>query len=122
MGINYLFRKPAFPIICDIDGYVIGAKTEKALLKKLSELELRENEFYNVIDKTGEGWSLYTHQNMMISPLTFKKKWTKLEIIKMYNDRKNNKGITEKKYSEKSLSSKPLRKILSDIIDLASKL
>jgi GNAT superfamily N-acetyltransferase len=49
-------------------------------------------------------------------PLVLKKKWTKLELIRLYNSRRNN--ADENIYSEKSLSAKRFDKILSDITNL----
>jgi hypothetical protein len=57
---------------------------------------------------------------MMISPLTIKKRWTKLEIIKLFNERENVEVGEGKKYSEKSLSAKCLEKIISDLVELSS--
>jgi len=40
---------------------------------------------YNALDSTGEGWSFYPDR-WVLSPLCSKKRWTKLEIIKLYNN------------------------------------
>lgn len=117
MELQYLFRKPKFPMVANIEGQFIGAKTPKDFLNKLSQIQIDQDKSYNMVDINGEGWSLYVSK-MVISPLTIKKKWTKLEIIKLFNERDNLQLAYEKMYSEKSLSSKSLDKIISDLIDL----
>jgi hypothetical protein len=55
---------------------------------------------------------------MVISPLTFKKRWTKREIIKLFNERENVELGEGKKYSERSLSAKRLDKIIFDLVEM----
>ena len=112
--IAYIFRKPKYPIICNIDGYILGAKSEKSFLKQLNNVEIDPEKNYDLIDISAEGW-WFLPNYMAISPLTMKKKWFKKEIISLYNNRKNS---TEKKYSERSLSAKRFDKIFNDIIEL----
>ena len=113
--INFLFRKPKFPIICDIDGYVIAAKSISGFEKQLSTYNIHKVSRYPIVDVTGEGWSFYP-EHMAISPLTTKKKWFKKEVIAIFNNRKNNTAnIT---YSEKSISAKRYDKIFQDIVGL----
>jgi hypothetical protein len=119
MKIRYLFRKPTFPIIINIEGFFIGAKTLKELSNKLTNIQFDSDKSYDLVDITGEGWSLSTPK-MVISPLTFKKKWTKRQIIKLFNERKNIELAEGKKYSEKSLSAKRLDKIIFDIVEISS--
>lgn len=106
-------------MIGNFEGYFIGAQNAHELSSKLAEIQLDEDKSYNLLDFTGEGWSLYTAQ-MAISPLTAKKRWTKLEIIKLFNERKNTELWDGKKYSEKSLSAKRLDKVISDLVDISS--
>ncbi len=116
MDIKYVFRKPIFPIIINLDGNVIAATTQN-LLKQLSQFELNLNGCYDAIDQSGEGFGLYVYEDSFaISPLVVKKKWTKLELIQLYNGRKNK--ADEPAYSEKSLSAKKFDRIVSDIAAL----
>jgi hypothetical protein len=117
--LNYLFRKPEYPVICDIDGYVVAAKSEKSFVKYLSDVRLDPEKTYNLIDATAEGW-VFVPKHLMISPLTFKKHWSKKEIISIFNGRKN-PSSGEVQYSEKSLSSKRFDRIFEDIVDLLLK-
>jgi hypothetical protein len=115
--IRYFWRKPTYPILCNIDGHMVGAKSDKILGKKLSLLVLDESKQYDVINSTGEGWLLLA-ESMVLSPVNFlKPKWTKLEIIRLYNNRINKPDPNEKPYSEKSLSAKKLKKIIRDLVD-----
>ena len=115
--IRHFFRKPKYPILCEINGHLIGAKSDRTLAKKLSLLELDDSKQYDVIDLTGEGWLLLT-DHMVLSPVNFRKKrWTKLEIIRLFNNRANKSDSDEKPYSEKSLSAKKIDKIFRYIVE-----
>ncbi len=113
--ITYIFRKPKYPIICNIDGYILGAKSEASFLKQLNNVALDPDKNYDLIDISAEGWR-FSPNHMAVSPLTMKKKWFKKEIISLYNNRRNSTdGNT---YNDKSLSAKRFDKIFSDIIEL----
>ena len=88
MEFRYLFRKPTFPLVGSVEGHFIGAKKPKDLSSQLVKIQFIKDESFNLVDITGEGWSLYTAE-MMVSPLTIKKRWTKLEIIKLFGESKN---------------------------------
>jgi hypothetical protein len=119
MEFRYLFRKPTFPLVGSVEGHFIGAKNPEDLSSQLVKIQFNKDGSYDLADFTGEGWSLYIAE-MMISPLTIKKRWTKLEIIKLFNERENVEVGEGKKYSEKSLSAKCLDKIISDLVELSS--
>ena len=119
MELYYLFRKPIFPMVANIEGHFIGANNPQVLSNELAKIHLKKDGIYSLVDFTGEGWDIYT-EKMFISPLAIKKKWTKLEIIKLFNERKNTELGEGKKYSEKSLSAKRLDKIISDLVEISS--
>lgn len=114
--IQYFFRKPVYPVIIDIKGNLICGFSASTLARHLSKLSDLEDQTYRAIDSTGEGWSFYP-AHWILTPLTIKKRWTKLEIIRLYNDRKN-KNPGDCQYSEKSLSAKRLDKIIFEIAEL----
>ncbi|HHD56981.1 MAG TPA: hypothetical protein ENK89_04815 [Desulfobulbaceae bacterium] len=116
--LQYLFRKPKFPLIISIEGHFIGAKTPADLLKKLSRVPFGDSAYYQAIDKTGEGWN-FSPEQRLLSPLTFKKRWTKKEIISLFNQRINKEDGQQEQYSEKSLSSKRLDRIITDLVKLS---
>ena len=105
-------------MVANIEGHFIGANTPKDLIVKLSQIQIDQDKSYDMVDFTGEGWSLYTPK-MVISPLTMKKKWTKLEIIHLFNNRENTELAGGEKYSEKSLSAKRLDRIISDLVNIS---
>ena len=117
--VQFLFRKPKYPVIVDIDGVVVCGRSAITLAKRLSKLINLQEKSYDAIDSTGEGWSFY-FDKWVLSPLCLKKRWTKLEIIRLYNNRKN-KTSDHVTYSEKSLSSKRLDMIFNDIFELLNK-
>jgi hypothetical protein len=114
--VSYLFRKPKFPILCNVDGFIIAAKSEKSFRRQINVMDVRPDKFYDVVDVSGEGWVFYaTH--MVISPLTVKKRWFKKEVIALYNNRESSSRQNER-YSEKSISSKRFDEIFRDIVNL----
>ena len=116
--IRYLFRLPRFPVICNVDGVLVGAKSSNALESQIEALDLSSGKDYSLVDASGEGWALAT-EHMVVSPLIAKKRWTKGEIILMFNtsDNAQQSGAT---YSDKSLSSKRLDRIVADVVELIS--
>jgi hypothetical protein len=117
--LNYIFRKPEFPIICNFDGIIVAAKSEVSFTRQLDKLELDINKSYHWISVSGEGW-MFLPQHLAVSPLSVKKKWFKKDIIALYNGRKNSGGDGNQ-YSNKSLSAKRFEKIFKDIVELLLK-
>jgi hypothetical protein len=116
---RYFFRKPKFPVFVSIEGNLICGKSAITLARRLSKIENLHNNTYKAIDSSGEGWSFHPQQ-WLISPLTLKKRWTKLELIRLFNERGNKKS-EDPLYSEKSLSAKRLERIINDIFELLNK-
>jgi len=114
--VRYLFRQPRFPVICDIEGVLIGAESPDEFVEQLSGLKLQLNKQLPVIDATGEGWGFYTDV-MVISPFVIKKRWTKKEIINMFNGSDTARSLG-RQYSTKSLSSKRLDLIVRQIVEI----
>ena len=112
-----MFRKPKFPLIGNFEGHFISAQNTRELTRKLSKISL-EDKTYNFLDSTGEGWAIYT-EHMVISPIATKKRWTKKEIIALFNERKNLELADGEMYSEKSLSSKRVHKIIYDLVEMS---
>ncbi len=117
--LQYFFRKPRFPVLVSIEGDLICGKSPNTLSRRLLKSEYVREKSYNAIDIKGEGWGFYP-EHWLITPLSLKKRWTKLEIIKLYNSRKNKKN-EDIIYSEKSLSTKRLDRIIADIVEILNK-
>jgi hypothetical protein len=112
MDVQYLYKKPVFPVICNIQNNLIAARNHEALVHLLEKFTFSEEE-YEIVDFAREGWEFYPNNNI-VSPLTSKKQWNKKELIALYN---NSNGVTEK-YPEKYLSNKPFDFIFMDLVKL----
>jgi len=112
--IRFFFRRPKFPVICDVQGVLVGAETSRKLYEQLNSMELPMGEQIPLIDATAEGWVVII-DHMIVSPLTFKKHWTKKEVIELFNKSKTARqaGV---EYPATSLSSKRFERILGEII------
>jgi len=117
--LKYLFRPPKFPVIISIEGYFIGAETPADFLQQVKQAPADAKGIYDMVDATGEGWS-FLSEHMVISPITFKKRWTKKQIISLFNQRINKEAGQQELYSEKSISSKRLERIIADLVRLSS--
>jgi hypothetical protein len=112
--LNFLFRKPRLPIIIDTNAGLIGAKSWATCAKRLATITFPDMAPRDVIDATGEGFSLHP-EHLAFSPLTFKKRWTKKAIIELYN---GSKGHGRPDYPTTSLGNKSLEKVVKDIVEL----
>jgi len=111
-----LFRVPTFPLICDVSGVLIAAETPEQFDDAISTLSLPAGEELPVIDGSAEGWVFHVDY-MVMSPMTIKKRWTKKEIIALYNnsDAAKRSGV---EYSTKSLSAKRIDRIIAEVAAL----
>lgn len=115
--ITYFFSKPKYPVIVDLDGVLVAAKSARSLFGKLQRHELVEQQSYEAFDKTGESWSLMVVQSeAVLAPFNFTKRPTKLELIRWFNNRKN-KPAGEADFPEKSFSNLKRDRILLEIAD-----
>ena len=113
-AINFLFRKPRFPLIIDTGYGLLGANSWAACEKRLATITFPDMAPRDIIDATGEGFSLYP-EHIAFSPLTSKKRWTKAAIIELYNSQK---APGRPEYPTTSLGNKSLEKVVKDIVDL----
>lgn len=113
--IDYLFRKPKFPVIGVIDDWLVTAASEALFQRRVAKIRLEPDTKYSIIDASGEDWEFYSDK-MYVVP-TMRRKWSKKKIIQTYNQSRNcaQTGIT---YSEKSLSSKRFEVVIGDIVEL----
>jgi hypothetical protein len=113
-AMNFLFRKPHFPLIIDTGYGLLGAKSWALCEKRLAKITFPDMAPRDVIDSTAEAFSLYP-EHLVFSPLTFKKRWTKAAIIDLYNTQK---GPERPEYPTKSPGNKSLEKVVKDIVEL----
>ncbi len=119
MEIDFILRKPTYPLICDIDGKLFVAKSKSELKRKLSKFQLDSNRKYDIIDFTGKAWKLDPRLEV-ISPIIFsprKKAWSKQRLVDLYNSSQ----YTDIKYSDKSLPNKRYEIVFLDLVELISK-
>ncbi len=67
-----------------------------------------------VVDATAEGFGFYLKM-MLISPLVTKKRWTKAEVITLYNDRKKPDAP---EYGNVSLSNRGFDRVVNELVQL----
>ena len=114
--IQYLFRKPRFPVICNIDGCLVGARSGQDLQNQLDAMELRDGAHFPLVDSSAEGWALVA-EYMVISPIVADKRWTKRKVIGLFNQSNNAKELGVA-YSERGLSAKRFDRIMSEIVHI----
>ncbi len=90
--IQYAFRRPRFPIICAVGGELVSAWSAVDFQRQIERFEIQSGEVLDVVDATGEGWSFHSDL-MIVSPLTFKKRWTKSAVIRLFNESENARRI-----------------------------
>ena len=117
--LRYFFRMLKYPVLCCIDEQVFSASSENQFLQQLSSYSLDQEARYVVIDITGENWTFYPEE-MLLSPLNFKKRWTKLQLIRLVNTRSNKSNPDELPYSEKSLTAKRFDRIFQDLVAMTN--
>jgi len=114
--IKYFFRSPVFPVICDVGKALVGADSPEQLEAHLASLDLPAESQLPLVDANAEGWVFdTTHQ--VVSPLTFKKRWTKKEVIAMFNASTATRKLG-RQYSDRSLSAKRFDRIMGEIVAL----
>jgi hypothetical protein len=116
--IQYAFRRPRFPIICAVGDELISARSAVGFQRQIERFEIQSGEVLDVVDATGEGWSFHSDL-MIVSPLTFKKRWTKSAVIRLFNESENARRIGVA-YPETSLSGKSVSRIITDVAALAA--
>jgi hypothetical protein len=116
--LTWSFRSPHYPLLCFIGDEIIGAHSGTELDAKIAAIELPANLDIAMVDGSGEGWTLHV-ELMIVSPLTLKKSWQKLELIRLFNQ-SHTAARLGVRYPETSLSNKKLPRIVADLARLAS--
>ena len=115
MAIRYWPRKPRFPIIVDTGRGLVGALTGADCAKRIARLgPFERDESMLVVDSTSEGFGFYPRM-MLISPLTTKKRWTKADVIALYNDRKKPDAPD---YAPGSISNRGFNRVVHEVVQL----
>ena len=116
--IRYVFRRPRFPIVCAVADELVSAGSPAAFQRQIERLELECDAVLDIVDATGEGWAFHA-ELMVVSPLTLKKRWRKLAVIRLFNESQNARRIGGT-YPETALSGRPLARIIADVAALVA--
>jgi hypothetical protein len=108
------FRAPIFPVVGHADGRLFSARSLKGLIAVLQRLDRPAAEaIVRLVDSTGEEF-WYTLELRVLSPGLLFKRWTKRQIIDLYNGHNR----MNPPYPVHSLSNKRLSQIVGEIADL----
>jgi hypothetical protein len=116
---NVLFRNPEYPVIVISEDKLTVATNIRELAESCIASKIPEGEtVIKAIDSSAEEF-WYSPDNFAIAPGFAFKKWTKKQIVELYNSSSDAKK-SDKKYPLKSLSSKKLSRIIGDVCELLS--
>ena len=112
-----LFRGPVYPAIIISDKRLYSAfDIEELAIGCMSSNPVKGSSTIQVVDSTGEEfWFTPEHNAMSFGFLS--KKWTKKKIIELFN-KSSNAETAKLEYPLKSLSSKRLAKIITDVCEV----
>lgn len=114
---NYLFRSPKFPVLLDLGDRLICANNRAQFEKKVAQLNLAGEEARRMIDSTAEGFALYP-KSQVVAPSIGVRRWTKQQIIDLYNLRR---APSAPEMTTTSLGNKSLQRIVSEAVSLLSR-
>ncbi len=114
--LTFAFRRPKFPLICDLDGDVFAAGSAAALLRRLNAVGLPDEKKMRFVDATGESW-MFLQKEMIFAPKFFPRTWRKIEIINLFNGSRaaKQRGLH---YPERRLANRRLDVIVREIAAL----
>ncbi len=109
-----LFRRPKFPVIGYADKKLFSAVELSTLASILVCFKPSSGkDIVQMVDATGEEF-WYTRKQLVLSPGFTNKRWTKRQVIDLYNSHIG----SDLRYSVRSLSNKRLLEIVAEISDL----
>ena len=118
-AITYAFRKPRFPLICDLDGDLFAAQSPAALQRRLDGLELTAERKARFVDANGESWMFLANERIL-APEFPMRTWRKIEIIRLFNGSRNANEMGLR-YPERRLANRRLDMIVCDITALLTR-
>jgi hypothetical protein len=115
----FAFRKPRFPLICDLDGDLFAAESAAALRRLLGRAQLPDEKKMRFVDTRGESWTFLPDQ-MIFAAEFFPRTWRKIEIINLFN---RSRVARERghHYSDRSLGNRRLDVIVGEVAGLLKK-
>jgi len=116
--VRYAFRRPRFPIIYAAGNELLAALSPAAFQRQLERLEPHGAKVLDMVDATGEGWAFHSDL-MIVSPLTLKKRWKKIDVIRLFNG-SDNALRTGAAYPEAFIPRRPLVRIIAEVAALVA--
>jgi len=113
---DFIFRLPRFPVILDTGDVLIHANSKSQLVSKVAKIKFTDNGTKDIIDAQAVGFTLYP-EKMFVAPAIVNRRWTKLQIIELYNAKKK-AGAPELRIT--SLGSRSLESIVGEAVKLLS--
>ena len=113
---DFIFRLPRFPVILDTGEALIHANSRSQLASKVAKIAFVDNGKKDIIDAKADGFCLYP-EKMFVAPAITSRRWTKLQIIELYNA-KRQAGAPEIRTT--SLGSRSLESIVGEAVKLLS--
>jgi hypothetical protein len=117
INFKILLRPPKYPVIVIADDGLYSAYNIKQLgtLCVISE-PLDDDDELKVVDSSGAEF-IYFSEHTALMPGILNKRWTKKQVIELYNSSVNANETTIK-YPLKSISNKKLSRIIGEICEL----
>jgi hypothetical protein len=120
MELQFLLRMPKFPVIISTGKRLFSARSPKGIIMVLTrESENIKDVKILLLDSTGEEF-IYADEAKIIHPSFMVRRWTKMQLIELYNSSENAEASGHH-YPTKSLSSKRYERVFQDIVALIEK-
>jgi hypothetical protein len=116
--IHYAFRRPRFPIIYAVRNELLSAASPAAFQRQIKRLDLQDAKVLDMVDTIGEGWAFHADL-MIVSPLTIKKRWKKIEVIRLFNESDNARRIGAA-YPAAYIPRRSVARIIAEVAALAA--
>jgi hypothetical protein len=118
--VYYLFRVPGIPVHEKTDSFILSASIKGELNDILKKGKSGDKDSYAVIDATGEERSSVEY-HQALSPLTYRKKLSKKEIMQLVNACMICNG-REEQYICSSISNIRIDQIVGELADFCKQL
>jgi hypothetical protein len=118
-AITCVFRRPRFPLMCSIDGWLVAGQSLRTFERRLARFDISGYREVNLVDATGESWILLPDK-MLLAPGFLARRWRKVDIIRLFNESRTakEKGL---RYPESLIPSRRLEAIVNDLAALLSR-
>jgi hypothetical protein len=105
---------PKFPVLLDTGERLFSAMSKAQLEAKVSQLAFSGKEKRDIIDLNAEGFAFYP-ESEVVAPVFRIRRWTKGEIIDLYNGRRQS-GQPE--LGKASLGNRSLERVIKEVVQL----